>query len=299
MPAEPERIDEHTRYEILPFPRGLQQATELAHPVHLTVTCSPKHGPDHALDASARLRELGHEVTVHVAANKVRNAAHADALLRRMAELGIADMFLVGGDGAEPVGDYASAGELLPVVAAHPLRPAWLGIAGYPEGHPLIDDATLDEALLTKAALADYVTTQMCFDPAALERWLARQRRRGLDLPVWIGMPGQITAAKLLEISARIGVGQSVSFLRKQRGLRGLLGMLTARHGTATDRLFDALAPIVGADGRVQGLHYFTLNELVATRDWHLARDTSAIPFAQAAPPARSREPESFQRAAS
>jgi methylenetetrahydrofolate reductase (NADPH) len=143
------------------------------------------------------------------------------------------------------------------------------------------------------------VTTQMCFDPAALERWLARQRRRGLDLPVWIGMPGQITAAKLLEISARIGVGPSISFLRKQRGLRGLLGMLTARHGTATDRLFDALAPIVGADGRVQGLHYFTLNELVATRDWHLARDTSAIPFAEAAPPARSREPESFQRAAS
>jgi methylenetetrahydrofolate reductase (NADPH) len=303
MPAEPERIDEHTRYEVLPFHRGLHQATELAHPVHLTVTCSPKHGPDHALEAAARLRELGNEVTVHVAANLVRDAAHADALLRRMTELGIADLFLIGGDAAQAVGDYATAGELLKVVAAHPLRPASLGIAGYPEGHPFIDDATLDEALLNKAALADYVTTQLCFDPAALERWLARQRGRGLDLPVWLGMPGQVSAARLLEISAHIGVGPSVSFLRKQRGPRGLFGMLTARHGTVTERLFDKLGPIAGADGRVQGLHYFTLNELIATREWHLARDTSAIPFAEAAPapspPARSQEPESFQRAAS
>jgi methylenetetrahydrofolate reductase (NADPH) len=299
MPADPERVDEHTRYEVLPFPRGLHQATELAHPVHLTVTCSPRHGPDHALDAAGPLRELGHEVTVHVAANLVRDAAHADALLRRMAELGIADMFLIGGDAAEPVGDYASAGELLQVVAAHPLRPASLGIAGYPEGHPFIDDATLDEALLTKAALADYVTTQLCFDPAALGGWLARQRRRGLDLPVWIGMPGQVSATRLLEVSAHIGVGPSISFLRKQRGPRGLLGILTARHGTVTERLFDALAPIVGSDRRVQGLHYFTLNELVATREWHLARDTSALPFAAAAPPAQWRKPESFRRAAS
>jgi methylenetetrahydrofolate reductase (NADPH) len=299
MPAEPARIDEHTRYEILPFPRGLAQATELTHPVHLTVTCSPKHGPDHALDAAARVRELGHEVTVHLAANMVRDAAHADALLRRMAELGVADMFLVGGDAAQPAGGYASAVELLPVIAAHPLRPPRIGIAGYPEGHPFIGDTALDEALLTKAGLADYVTTQLCFDAAALERWLARQRGRGLDLPVWIGMPGQVAVAKLLEISARIGVGPSISFLRRQRGLRGVLGILTARHGTATERLFDALAPIVRADHRVQGLHYFTLNELVATRDWHLARDAAAIPFAQAAPTARSCEPESFRKAAS
>jgi methylenetetrahydrofolate reductase (NADPH) len=299
MPADPEPIDEHTRYEILPFARGLAQAAELAHPVQLTVTCSPKHGPDHALDAAARLRELGHEVTVHVSANMVRDAAHADALLRRMAELGVADMFLVGGDGAHPVGDYASAVELLPVIAAHPLRPARLGIAGYPEGHPFIDDTALDEALLTKAGLADYVTTQLCFDAAALERWLTRQRRRGLELPVWIGMPGQVTVAKLLEISARIGVGPSISFLRNPRGPRRLLEMVTARHGTATERLFDTLAPIVGADRRVQGLHYFTLNELVSTREWHLARDTSAIHFAQAAAAPGSREPEAFRRAAS
>lgn len=291
--------DQHVRYEILPFPRGLQQATDLAHPVHLTVTCSPKHGPDHALDAAARLRELGHEVTVHIAANLVRDATHADALLRRMSELEIADMFLIGGDAAQPIGEYASAGELLPVLAAHPLRPASLGVAGYPEGHPLIDDATLDQALLTKAELADYVTTQLCFDPAALDSWLTRQRSRGLEAPVWIGMPGQVSVAKLLEISARIGVGPSISFLRKQRGLRGLLGILTARHGGATERLFDALAPIVGADRRVQGLHYFTINELVATREWHLAHDTSAIAFAAAAPPAGSQEHESAQKAAS
>jgi methylenetetrahydrofolate reductase (NADH) len=294
----PGRGDHHTRYEILPFPRAIEQARALDHPAHLTVTCSPKHGPDQAVDIAARLRELGHKVTVHIAARMVRDPEHVEALLRRMTELGITDMFLIGGDVAKPVGEYASAGELLRVVSAERLRPACIGIAGYPEGHPLIDDATLDEALMSKADFADYVTTQLCFDPAALARWLARQRGQGLNLPVWIGMPGQVSAAKLVEISARIGVGPSISFLRKQRGLRGLLGMLTARHGTATERLFDQLGPIIGADHRVAGLHYYTFNELVATREWHRTHDLSGIRFAKAVPacPGGAPDPASNRR---
>ncbi len=276
--------DDHARYEILPFPRAIEQARALGHPAHLTVTCSPKHGPDQAVDIAARLRELGHDVTVHIAARMVRDSEHVEALLRRMSELGIADMFLIGGDVAEPVGEYASAGELLRVVSADPLRPACIGVGGYPEGHPLIDDATLDEALTSKAELADYVTTQLCFDPSALRRWLARQRGRGLNLPVWIGMPGQVSTAKLVEISARIGVGPSISFLRKQRGLRGLLGMITARHGPATERLFDQLGAVITADHGVAGLHYYTFNELVATREWHQTHDLSVIRFAEAVP---------------
>src|SRR4029079_8555971 len=119
-------------------------------------------------------------VTVHVAARMVRDRAHLDALLDGMAAAGAQDLFLIGGDIEETVGDYESAVELLPLVAEHPRRPRRVGIAGYPEGHPRISDAELDRALREKSRLADYVVTQMCFHAGALERWIARRRDDGL-----------------------------------------------------------------------------------------------------------------------
>lgn len=258
--------DPTVRYEILPLGKSEAEAAQLPEPVRLTVTCSPKHGPDHSVQVAGRLRDLGHAVTVHVAARMVRDAEHVGELLAQMAGSGIDDLFLIGGDADPPLGAYSSAVELLPVIAEHPRRPASIGIGCYPEGHPLIDDATLDEALLVKSARADYMTTQLCFDPRALRGWVARQRERGITLPVLIGMPGKVSAAKLLEMSARIGVGPSMTFVKKQRGLGSLLGLLRR---SAPDRLYDALAPELGSDLQISGFHYFTFNQLVATYEWH------------------------------
>ena len=52
------------RFEIMPFAKGEAQAAELPGPVRLTVTTSPRHGVDHTLDVSERLRALGAGVTV-------------------------------------------------------------------------------------------------------------------------------------------------------------------------------------------------------------------------------------------
>jgi methylenetetrahydrofolate reductase (NADH) len=258
------------RFEVLPLGGSEREAAELPRPVRLTVTCSPKHGPDRSVQVGRRLHDLGHAVTVHVAARMVRDRAHLDELLGAMRSTGIDDLFLIGGDAGPPVGSYASAGELLEVVAEHPQRPPTIGIAGYPEGHPLIDPATLDQALLDKSRLADYVTTQLCFDPDALRHWVSGQRERRMTLPVLIGMPGKVTAARLLEMSARIGVGPSMAFVRKQRGLRSLLGLFRR---SAPDRLYEEMAPSVGDPQLgIAGFHFFTFNQLVATYDWQQAK---------------------------
>jgi methylenetetrahydrofolate reductase (NADPH) len=264
-----------SRFEILPFERVFQEAAQLPEPVALTVTCSPRHGPDQAVDVGVRLRQLGHPVTVHIAARMVRDADHADTLVHRMAEAEIEGAFVIGGDAPRPVGDYASAGELLAAIAEHPQRPRCIGIAAYPEGHPLIGVGALDTALARKAPMADYMTTQMCFDPDALIGWLRRTRARGLTLPAMIGIPGEIDRRRLLEISMRIGVGSSLAFLRKQRGLRHLLS-----RSAPGERLFEALAPSIGdPELGVIGFHYYTFNHLVQTwnwdrekvKSWHLA----------------------------
>lgn len=267
MQARPSVLtDCKVRFEVLPLGNSEEEAAQLPEPVHLTVTCSPKLGPDRSVQVAGRLRRLGHTVTVHIAARMVRDRVHLDHLLAAMADAGV-DLFLIGGDAAPPVGEYASAVELLPIVAAHPRRPATIGIAGYPEGHPLIDLATLDQALADKSRYADYVTTQLCFDASTLRAWVADRRARGIELPVLIGMPGKVMAARLIEMSARVGVGPSVSFLRKQRGLRNVLGLLRASAG---DHLYEALVGDVGDPALgIAGFHYFTFNHLIATYQWH------------------------------
>jgi methylenetetrahydrofolate reductase (NADPH) len=257
--------EDRARFEVLPFPGIVEEAARLPRPARVTVTCSPMHGPDRAVEAARGLRQHDHEVTVHVAARMVRDRDHLGSLLADLADAGVDDLFLIGGDVEEPVGEYASAVDLLPLVVDRPQRPELIGIAGYPEGHPRISAEDLDRALREKSRLADYVVTQMCFDPEALQTWIVRQREQGMELPVVIGMPGRVARRKMLRMSARIGVGPSIDFLRKQKGLRRLL----SRRSTA-DRLHDELSPLLAdPDLATAGVQYFTFNELVQTWEWH------------------------------
>jgi methylenetetrahydrofolate reductase (NADPH) len=240
-------------------------------PIRLTVTTSPRHGVDHSLDHAVRLRRLGHAVTLHVAARMIRGSTHLAEILERAAEAGIDDLLVIGGDAARPLGPYESAGELLEVLAVHPLRPAAVGIGGYPEGHPLIEQDALDAALQHKAPLASYIVTQLCFDPDVLLSWLERLRARGIELPVYIGAPGPIDRRRLLDISLRIGVGPSLRFVRKQRGLTQLFRSPV----DSAARLYDAIAPRLN-DPRwgMSTFHFFTFNELQST--WRWQRDRAA-----------------------
>jgi methylenetetrahydrofolate reductase (NADPH) len=275
---------ESARFEVLPFARSLEEAAQLPEKVRLTITCSPKHGPDRSVEIAAKLREMGHHVTVHVAARMVSDRDHLDRILAAMAQAGADDLFLIGGDADPPLGAYTSAVELLDVVATHPQRPRTIGVAGYPEGHPAIPADALEQALADKSRHADYVATQMCFDPDALVAWVSRQRARGIGLPVLVGIPGKVSRAKLLELSARIGVGPSLSFLRKQRGIRALLSK-----GSTADKLYAKLAPAADdPELNIAGFHIFTFNQLLETYHWQRAHDDArsgrARPTATAAP---------------
>jgi methylenetetrahydrofolate reductase (NADPH) len=255
------------RFEIMPFARGEEQAAELGTPVRLTVTTSPKHGVDHTLAACERLRGLGHAVTMHVAVRMLRDRAHLEELLERADAAGIDDLFVVGGDAKEPEGPFAEASDALEILADHPLRPARVGVGAYPEGHPLIDERVLAEALARKNDLADYMATQLCFDPQVLLGWVRDVRASGVTLPLYAGVPGPIERRKLLDISVKVGVGASLRFVRKQHGLLSLL----KRPGHEADGLRDALAPHIGdPELGIAGLHLFTFNELVATWQWSL-----------------------------
>jgi methylenetetrahydrofolate reductase (NADPH) len=271
-PAELSKSAEssHTRFEVLPLGKSEEEAAQLPSPVRLTVTCSPKHGPDRTVEVAKRLTALGHALTVHLAARMVRDRAHLDKLLTEMAEAGVDDVFLIGGDSTHPHGPYGSAMDLLPIISDHPRRPDRIGIAGYPEGHPKIDPEALAEALKQKSTLADYITSQLCFDPDQLLAWVADTRERGVTLPLLVGAPGVVDRGRLLKVSMRIGVGASLSFVRKQHGLRRLLS-----HPAATaDRIHDAVTPCLGdPELNIIGFHFYTFNQVVDTWTWERQKD--------------------------
>jgi methylenetetrahydrofolate reductase (NADPH) len=258
-----------SRYELLPFGAGPTEAAAIDEPLTFTITCSPRHGLDATVTVSEMLRERGHSVVPHVAAKMVRDRGHLDSVLQHFAEIGIDDVFLIGGDAPKPLGPFESAVALLPILHEHALRPKRIGVGAYPEGHPLIGPAALDEALGMKNQLADYVVTQMCFDPDVLVTWLIDARTSGLILPAYVGIPGAVDRRKLIEVSMRVGVGQSISFLRKQRGLRSLLG----NPREAMNVLYDALAPRIGEpDTGIAGFHWYCFNRAHDTIAWEKAR---------------------------
>jgi len=287
MGAADSHAERIARFEVLPVERSVREAEALAAPAHLTVTCSPRHGPDESVAVGGRIAALGHTVTVHVAARLVRDRAHAGALLDGMAEAGIEDLFLIGGDAPQPAGPYAAAGDLLPVVREHPRAPRTIGIGGYPEGHPKIDPETLLAAVVAKSEHADYVTTQLCFDPDAIIAWSEEIRRRGVTLPVLVGTPGAVDRVRLMKMALRLGIGTSLSFLRKQRGWWHLLGF----PASAGDRVHDALEGCLEDPRRnLAGFHYYTFNELVDTWTWERERHGGAPAPPGPAVPAREEQ---------
>ena len=254
------------RFEILPTEGAEERAGYLPEAAKVAVTCSPGKGIEHTLRFSQRLLQRGFRVVPHVAARLVADTAHLEEILRWFDERSLREIYVVGGDAREPVGPYASALELLVAMSHLEHGVEEVGIGGYPEGHPLIDDEDLDRALLDKQPFASYVVTQLCFDADAILGWISDVRHEGLRLPVYVGLPGAVDRKKLLQISLKVGVGDSVRFLKKQTGL---IGMLLKPGSYSPDGLVERLAPYAGDEHYgVAGLHLYTFNQVESTEEW-------------------------------
>ena len=65
--------------------------------------------------------------------------------------MGVRDVFVVAGDADQPPGSFSGAAELLDAMAELGRPFEQIGMTGYPESHPLIDDETTIAAIFEKA----------------------------------------------------------------------------------------------------------------------------------------------------
>lgn len=262
------------RYEILPTD-DVEERVLAAVPreVIITITASPRKGIEATIGLAERLAGHGYQVVPHISARLIRDQAHLREVLDRVKALGRNEIFVVAGDAKEPAGEFPDSVSLLTALMNEPHGMKEIGVTGYPERHSFIDDDLTIQAMWDKRRIATYIVSNLCFDPRVVKKWVGRVRRRGVLLPIHIGLAGVADPAKLLRISSRIGVVDSARFLR---GHSNWFLRMVQPGGYDPGRFTAGLLPDLAApDRKVAGLHIFTFNEIEPTERWR--QDTLAL----------------------
>jgi len=252
--------------EVIPL-KGAQDKVLAAAPgTTVTITCSPKFGLERSLEHIAAAREAGYEVVPHLAARMVTSQSALRDFVLRVCDLGVTNLYVIGGDGTVSAGPYDEASQVLEGLRDFDHDLTRLGVGCYPEGHPNIATDVLFDALVRKQQSAHYMVSQLCFDAEALQTWLEQMRKADITLPLRIGLAAPISIPKLAELSMRIGVGSSIKYLRKQHGMARnlLLGRAYAPEGL----LYELGPALIDERMNIEGLHLFTFNQVDASVEW-------------------------------
>jgi methylenetetrahydrofolate reductase (NADPH) len=263
------RVVGGAKLELIPLKNLADQIPSIPAGAHVSVTASPAKGIEATIDLSTSLHELGLVVTPHLSARMIRDRQHVADLLARLKDAGIDRAFVVGGDADDP-GEFLDGLSLLRAMAEVGHHLTDIGVPCYPQGHPDIPDEYLLPALRDKAEFVHYTTTQLCFDPGAIRRWVDERRAEGFELPVVIGIPGVTEPQRLLSISARLGVKDTKRFVLKNA--RFVARMVRSAGFYQPDGLLRDLAPLFAdPEARVEGIHVYTFNGVTATEEWRAA----------------------------
>lgn len=198
----------------LPTARDLDAMADLLPPgTRVYLSALPRVSCKIQLANAVALKKAGLEPVPHISARKFRDREHlADYLKSARNDAGVEKALVIAGDFGRPRGPYASSLDVIADTAFLRSGLAEVGISGYPEGHPLIDAATLDEVLSLKinalvlASMTVEIVTQFSFDDTAIIAWHERLRRRGVVCPIRVGIAGPAKAGTLLKLALRCGV---------------------------------------------------------------------------------------------
>lgn len=261
---------ERARFEVIPLKNLSSQLPFMPIDTEVSVTASPAKTLEDTWSLSRELCQLGMKPVPHLAARMIKSRDQLRSLIEQLPDIGASEIFLVGGDAPDPFGPFTDSIQALETILELDHGLTHIGVTAYPDGHSFIDSQVLSEslhkkeALLTLSGIEGHAATQMCFDPKTIRSWLTDERSRGFGLPVHLGIPGAVERAKLLSVGARLGVGASLRFLKKNRAT---LTRMFAPGGYDPDKLLRPLNSDLKALG-VEGLHIFTFNQVQSTVVW-------------------------------
>jgi methylenetetrahydrofolate reductase (NADPH) len=235
--------------------------------------------------AGGSSRELTHDLVVRIhrettltAVSHLTCVCHSlselTAILERYAGSGIENILALSGDPPRHLPNYDRSHDaftyaegLVRFLRSWPNPPDprgfGIGVAGFPEGHPVTPNRLKElEYLKQKVdAGADYICTQLFFDNRDFYDFRERCELIGIKLPIIAGiMP--ITSVESMKTMAELAKGARIPARLLRAVGRCTDNEAVARVGIhwATEQCRDLL------DNQVRGIHFYTLNKSDATR---------------------------------
>jgi len=236
------------------------------------VAHTPKASLDDVVRVSLRLRALGLAVSPHIAARRVLDRSHLRRALDSLKSAGIDRILVVAGDRAQSQGCYSSSLALLESRVTLEAGITRVGVAGHPEGHPVVPAAELWQALERKQAFAAatgtamHITTQFGFDARSLGSWEQGLAARGIQLPIHAGVAGPAPFTKLLRYAVQCGVGASLQAVTGNPLSLGRLPHLVTRADEMLRGVYGAKQD--NADSRIFAPHFFAFGGILETARW-------------------------------
>jgi len=227
-------------------------------------------GTEARIRAAEQIAACGFMPVPHIAARRMRSEqALDDYLASFVARAGVSEILVIGGDLPEPLGPYDSALAVIEsgLPARHGIRR--IGIAGYPDGHPEITTAALDQALQEKlaacqsVAIEPYIVTQFSFQATAIIDWCRATHEKYPGLSIHAGIPGPAKFGTLLRYARICGVQTSA---RKLQANKKLAFELLRR--AAPWQQLEAIGQYRKDTGQPLSAHLFTFGGLKETTRW-------------------------------
>ena len=197
-----------------------------------------------SVPAAERLAREGMIPVPHIAARRLASETELSETLEQMRdEAGVTSVLVIAGDTDEIAGPYAGSLDLLESGLLDRAGITNIGIAGYPEPHPLIPEPVIWETLRRKCRIAASspaefrIVSQFTFSSQSVIDWVHELRQNDVTLPVTVSVPGPAKLRTLLAYARRCGVSTSLRQLTRNR--KAILGLATV---SAPDQVVTGLA---------------------------------------------------------
>ena len=243
--------------------RSLEEAAAcLPAGAEVFIPSAPGESAERLIAAAAFLRDAGLAPVPHITARSLPDLAAADRLIGRLRDdAGLERALVLGGDRDRPAGVLHSSLQLIEAGLFQRHGVSRLFIACYPEGHPGVADAALEDARAAKLRIAEdegldlTLVSQFCFEPGPIIALARRMRAKGVTVPYRVGVAGPAERALLVKYALMCGIGPSVRALaRRQHLARNLLAAETPEALLTEVALAREADPALG----ISGVHFFT-----------------------------------------
>ena len=266
---------------------------ETAEKLYATITELEEYAPDFVsvtYGAGGTTREMTHDLVIRIKGKGVldpiphltcvcHSEVEIDEILMRYAAAGVSNILALRGDPPRDHPNYDRANDAFAYAAdlvkfikrfndsgRHPdPRGFGIGVAGFPEGHPITPNrlVEMDHLKAKIDAGADYICTQLFFDNHDFYDFRERCDLAGIHVPIIAGIMPITTTTGMRRMADLAAGSRFPARLLKALDRAGSNPESIRRVGLhyATEQCADLL------NHKIAGIHFYTLNQSSATRE--------------------------------